>query len=94
MYCEAKKEAKIQSFSVELDNIIEGFSKKLHQLANQIRNPALLEYDPSYDVMEAILYLKEDLEQLSDKAKSFAIYEDSFSNALSATKKKNHADPM
>ena len=93
MYCEAKKEGKIKTFSDELDHIIDGFSKKLHQLANQIRNPALLEFDPSYDVMETISYLREDLQQLSNKAKSFANYEDSFSNALSSSKKKN-VDPM
>ena len=87
MYCEAKKDIKIQAFSAQLDNIIEGFSKQLHQLANQIRNPVLLDDDPSYDAMETILYLKEDLQQLSEKAKNFAVYEDSFSSALSSTKK-------
>ena len=88
MYCEAKKDSKIQSFSEELDTIIEGFSRQLHQLANQIRNPSLLEYDPSYDVMETIIFLKEDLQQLSDKTKSFANYEESFSSAMSASKNK------
>lgn len=88
MYCEAKKDEKIQKFSNDLDSIVEGFGKQLHQLTNQIRNPALLEQDPSYDVLEVINFLKEDLQQLTSKAKNFAAYEDSFSSALSAAKKK------
>ena len=94
MYCEAKKEGKIKTFSEQLDHIIDGLSKKLHQLANQIRNPTLLEFDPTFDVLESISYLREDLQQLSDKAKSFANYEDSFSSALSTSMKKKNADPM
>lgn len=91
MYCEAKKDEKIQKFSNDLDSIVDWFGKQLHQLTNQIRNPALLESDTSYDVLEAIAYLKEDLQLLTDRAKNFAMYEDSFSSAMSAAKKKKES---
>lgn len=89
MYCEAKKDERIQKFSQDLDFIVEGFTKQLYNLSNQIRNPALLESDSTYDVLETITYLKEELQHLIVKAKNFSNYEEAFSSAMSSSKKKD-----
>lgn len=89
MYCEATKDDGIQKYSKELESIIDGLMKTLHNLTNQIKNPSLIDEDMTPSIaLERISFFREDLTNLTDNAKDFAEYENLFKSALSSSVKK------
>ena len=89
MYCEAKKDENIQKFMKDLEAIVSGLRKDLHNLKNKVRSPMLLDEDVSPPAaMENIKFLMEDVDSLGQRSRNYASYQERFGDALSTAFKK------
>ncbi|CAH1791320.1 unnamed protein product [Owenia fusiformis] len=88
LFCDAKKDENIQKFSKDLDTLVYEIRHKIDDLRNRVRDPILLSDDTLATVaLENIKYITDEVNDLSNKAKSYASYQDRFGSSLSAGKK-------
>ena len=86
LYCEAKKDENIMKFSNELEVLISNVRGDLLTLKNKIRAPSLIDsVNSSKAILDTLKVLGEELEEISSKARNYAVYQDHFIGALSST---------
>ena len=84
LYCEAKKDENIMKFSNELEGLVGKVRDDLLALKNRIRAPSLLDsISTSKAILGTLTFLGEELEEISNKARNYAMYQDHFMAALS-----------
>jgi dynein heavy chain len=85
LYCEAKKDENIMKFSNELELLIGQARRDLLTLKNKIRAPGLIDSGMSTSkvILDTLRVLGEELEEISNKARNYAVYQDHFFGALS-----------
>ena len=89
MYCEAKKDENIQRYSRALDDLIGTVRRELVIIKNKVCSPALLDADNIPQVAtEKLKLLKEDLDNLSTKARNYATYQERFGSSMSSSLQK------
>ena len=89
LYCEAKKDENIQRYSRALDDLIGTVRRELVTIKNKVCSPALLDADSIPQVAtEKLKLLKEDLANLSTKARNYTAYQDRFGSSMSSSLQK------
>lgn len=89
LYCEAKKDENILRYSRALDDLIGTVRRELVVIKNKVCSPALLDADNIPQVAtEKLKLLKEDLTNLSTKARNYATYQERFGSSMSASLQK------
>ncbi|XP_028393421.1 dynein heavy chain 6, axonemal-like isoform X2 [Dendronephthya gigantea] len=89
LYCEAKKDENIMKFSCELDALIGSIHGELVTLKNKIRAPSLIDsINTSKTILETLSVLGDELQEISSKARNYAVYQDHFVGALSSTSRR------
>ena len=89
MYCEAKRDENIVQFTRALDELIGNVRRELIIIKNKVCSPALLDADNIPQVAtEKLKLLKEDLSNLSTKARNYAAYQERFGNSMSSSLQK------
>lgn len=89
VYCEAKKDENIMKFSSELDALIGNIRGDLVTLKNKIRTPSLIDsINTSKTVLETLSVLGDELQEISSRARNYAVYQDHFIGALSSTARR------
>lgn len=89
LYCEAKKDENIQRYSKALDDLIGTVRRELVTIKNKVCSPALLDADSIPQVAtEKLKLLKEDLANLSTKARNYTAYQDRFGSSMSSSLQK------
>ena len=84
LYCEAKKDENIMKFSNELELLIGQVRCDLLTLRNKIRAPSLIDpINTSKVILDTLRVLGEELEEISNKTRNYAVYQDHFIGALS-----------
>lgn len=95
LYCEAKKDDNIRTFSSQLDTLISNIHGKLMELKSRVQDPHLLhEETMAVSALETIQNLQEEVQSLSVRARSYGSYQDRFGSSLSQTKKGYYPDVM
>lgn len=89
MYCEAKRDENIAQFTRSLDELIGTVRRDLVNIKNKVCSPALLDVDSIPQVAtEKLKLLKEDLANLSIKARNYATYQERFGSSMSSSQQK------
>jgi dynein heavy chain len=89
LYCEAKKDENIMKFSNELEVLIGSVHGDLLALKNKIRAPSLIDsINTSKAILNTLEFLGDELEEISNKTRNYAVYQDHFSGALSTTRRR------
>lgn len=89
MYCEAKKDENIQRYSRALDELINTVRRELVVIKNKVCSPVLLDADNISQVAtEKLKLLREDLTNLSTKARNYATYQERFGSSMSSSLQK------
>ena len=85
LYCEAKKDESIMRFSNALEVLIRDVRADLFTLKNKIRAPSLIDpVNSSKAILDTLKVLGEELEEISNKARNYTVYQDHFIGALSS----------
>ncbi|PFX28824.1 Dynein heavy chain 1, axonemal [Stylophora pistillata] len=89
LYCEAKKDQNIQRHSRALNELISTVRRELVIIKNKVCSPALLDADNIPQVAtEKLKLLKEDLANLSTKARNYVAYQERFGSSMSSSLQK------
>ncbi|XP_078503488.1 dynein axonemal heavy chain 14 [Lissotriton helveticus] len=90
LICEARKDEDIIKFSGDLDTYISNLRFELMEFKNKVRNPVLLHADTFPGVAKEILQnLLEEVEIISNKARSYSSYQDRFGSSMVAMKQSS-----
>ena len=89
LYCEAKKDENIMKFSNDLETLISNVRGDLLSLKNKIRAPSLIDsMNSSKAILDTLEVLGQELEEISNKARNYSVYQDHFFGALSSTSRR------
>ena len=89
MYCEAKKDENIHRYTRALDELINTVRRELVVIKNKVCSPVLLDADNIPQVAtEKLKLVKEDLTNLSTKARNYATYQERFGSSMSSSLQK------
>lgn len=89
LYCEAKKDENIVRYNRALDDLIGTVRRELVVIRNKVCSPALLDADSIPQVAtEKLKLMKEDLANLSTKARNYATYQERFGSSMSSSLQK------
>ena len=88
MFAEAKKDDNIRKFTSNLDCLVQSIHQSIIEIKSRVQNPMLLNGDTLAVVaLEKISDMTEEVTKLSNKARSYASYQERFGSSLANTRR-------